>query len=50
AHDMLVTHRNLNLGMVGAATAMAIWRSRHDEATPGYLARSVSPGSPGSPP
>ena len=38
AHDMLVTHRNLNLGMVGAATAMAIWRSRHDEATPGYLA------------
>ncbi|HEX6053046.1 MAG TPA: DUF2231 domain-containing protein [Gemmatimonadaceae bacterium] len=42
ARDKLVTHRNLNLGMVGAATAMAIWRSRHEEATPGYLALGLA--------
>jgi hypothetical protein len=38
AHDMLVTHRNLNLTMVGTAAAMAAWRAKRDEPTPGYLA------------
>jgi uncharacterized membrane protein len=40
AHDMLVTHRNLNLAMVG--TAMAVWRSKHDEPTGGYLALGLA--------
>src|SRR5215207_3644292 len=38
AHDMLVTHRNLNLAMVGTAAAMATWRSKRDKPTAGYLA------------
>jgi len=38
AHDMLVTHRNLNLTMVGTATAMSEWRAKRDEPTAGYLA------------
>ena len=38
AHDMLVTHRNLNLALVGTAAAMAAWRSKHDEPGAGYLA------------
>jgi hypothetical protein len=38
ARDMLVTHRNLNLTMVGTAAAMAAWRSRREEPTTGYLA------------
>jgi hypothetical protein len=42
AHDMLVTHRNLNLAMVGTAAAMAIWRSGRDEPTPGYLALGLA--------
>jgi len=42
AHDMLVTHRNLNLAMVGTATAMAAWRSKRDEPTTGYLALGLA--------
>ena len=38
AHDMLVTHRNLNLTMVGTAAAMAMWRAKQDKPTPAYLA------------
>jgi hypothetical protein len=42
AHDMLVTHRNLNLAMVGTAAAMAVWRSKHDEPGAGYLALGLT--------
>ena len=38
AYEMLVTHRNMNLTLVGAATGMAMWRWREREASPGYLA------------
>lgn len=37
-HDMLVTHRNLNLGLVGLATAMAAWRARAERPSAAYLA------------
>ena len=37
-HDMLITHRNLNLGFVGVAAAMAAWRTRHDRPSAVYLA------------
>jgi uncharacterized membrane protein len=42
AHDMLVTHRNLNLAMVGTAAGMAVWRSRRDEPTAAYLALGLT--------
>ncbi|HUQ81668.1 MAG TPA: DUF2231 domain-containing protein [Gemmatimonadaceae bacterium] len=38
AHDMLVTHRNMNLGLVATAAAMAVWRAKRDKPTPAYLA------------
>ena len=37
ALDMLITHRNINLGLVGVATAMAAWRAKHEEPSAAYL-------------
>lgn len=37
AHDLLVTHRTLNVGLLGLTTAMAIWRASHDRPSAGYL-------------
>ncbi len=37
AHDMLVTHRNLNLGLVATSLGMALWRSRREQPSAGYL-------------
>ncbi len=38
AHDLLVTHRNMNLSLVGVVAAMATWRWSRKEASAGYLA------------
>ena len=40
-HDMLVTHRNLNLGLVAVATAMAAWRSTQGRPSVAYLALGI---------
>jgi uncharacterized membrane protein len=37
AHDLLVTHRNLNLGLTAAVTGMAALRVTRDEPSAGYL-------------
>jgi uncharacterized membrane protein len=37
AHDVLVTHRNLNVGLLVMSTALAVLRSRQDRPGPGYL-------------
>jgi uncharacterized membrane protein len=42
AHDMLVTHRNVNLGVLGVAAAMAAWRRRQDRPGVGYLALGLA--------
>lgn len=42
ALDMLITHRNLNLALVGVATAMAVWRSARERPTATYLALGVA--------
>lgn len=41
SHDMLITHRNLNLLATLTATAMATWRSRR-EPSAGYLALGLA--------
>ena len=42
ARDMLITHRNVNLTVVGLATALAAWRWRRRTASPGYLALGLA--------
>lgn len=42
AHDLLVTHRTLNLGLLGVAAAMAWWRSSHDRPSAAYLALGLA--------
>ena len=42
AYEMLVTHRNMNLTLVGASAGMAMWRWREPEASPGYLALGLA--------
>ena len=42
AHDLLVTHRNLNLSLTALTTALATWRWTRDRATPGYLALALA--------
>lgn len=42
AHDALVTHRTLNLGLVGVSTGMAVWRQGRRRPTPGYLALGLA--------
>jgi uncharacterized membrane protein len=37
AHDMLVTHRNLNVGLLLMSAGLAVLRSRQDRPGPGYL-------------
>lgn len=37
AHDQLTTHRNLNLGLIGLATLLAVRRSGRRRASRGYL-------------
>lgn len=37
AHPTLVTHRNLNLGLVALITALAVVRTRSDAPGPGYF-------------
>jgi uncharacterized membrane protein len=37
AHDLLVTHRNLNLGLTAAVTGLAVTRSGRREPSTGYL-------------
>jgi tetrahydromethanopterin S-methyltransferase subunit D len=37
ARDLLVTHRNLNLSLVGIAGLMSFARARRTEPTPAYL-------------
>jgi uncharacterized membrane protein len=42
ARDTLVTHRNVNLAVVGLTTVLATWRWRHRTASPGYLALGLA--------
>ena len=42
AHDILVTHRNLNLSLTALTTALATWRWAEEEASPGYLAHALA--------
>lgn len=37
AHDVLVTHRNLNLGLIGLTAALAAWRGKRLRPSAGYL-------------
>ena len=37
AHDMLVTHRNLNVGLLLMSAGLAVLRSRQERPGPGYL-------------
>jgi uncharacterized membrane protein len=42
ARDTLVTHRNVNLAVVGLTTLLATWRWRQRTASPGYLALGLA--------
>lgn len=42
AHDVLITHRNLNLGLLGATTALAAWRWKREAPGAGYLALGLA--------
>jgi uncharacterized membrane protein len=42
AHPTLVTHRNLNLGLVALTTALAVVRSRHDPPGLGYFVAGLA--------
>lgn len=42
AHDVLVTHRNLNIGLVAASTAMAAYRAGTERPGPAYLAAGIA--------
>lgn len=42
AHDLLVTHRNLNIGVVGVALLMARHRARQRRPSLGYLATGAA--------
>ena len=42
AHDLLVTHRNMNLGFLGVSALMAVWRFRRPEPTASYLALGLA--------
>ncbi len=42
AHDLLITHRNLNLGVIAVATALAAWRQRRATPGAGYLALGLA--------
>lgn len=42
AGELLVTHRNLNLGLTALGTVMAAWRWGRREASPGYLALGLA--------
>jgi len=42
AHDVLVTHRNINLGMVGVSAALAAWRWRSEKPSASYLALGLA--------
>lgn len=42
AHDVLVTHRNINLSMVVASAALAAWRWRQGEPSAAYLALGLA--------
>mgnify|MGYP002778205073 CR=1 FL=1 len=37
AHDVLVTHRTLNVGLIAATTVLAVLRSREEEPRPAHL-------------
>jgi len=42
ARDTLITHRNVNLAVVGLTTLLATWRWRQRTASPGYLALGLA--------
>jgi uncharacterized membrane protein len=42
AYDLLVTHRNLNLGLTAVGTVMAAWRMGKRRAGAGYLATGLA--------
>lgn len=42
AHDLLVAHRNLNLGFLALATGMAVYRSSSERPGGGYLALGLA--------
>jgi uncharacterized membrane protein len=42
AREMLVTHRTVNLAVVGLTTLLATWRWRQRTPSPGYLALGVA--------
>jgi uncharacterized membrane protein len=42
ARDLLVTHRTVNLAVVGLTTLLATWRWRQRTASPGYLALGLA--------
>ena len=42
AHDLLVTHRNMNLGLIGLSIAMSVLRSRRVDPGPAYLLAGVA--------
>jgi uncharacterized membrane protein len=41
AHELLATHRNMNLGLIAAAVAMSVLRARKAEPGTGYLLAGV---------
>ena len=42
AHDVLATHRNINVTVVAASIALAAWRSKRDEPSAAYLALGLA--------
>lgn len=42
AHDVLVTHRTLNIGLTAASLGMAAWRAGRRRPTTGYLALGLA--------
>lgn len=42
AHDVLVTHRNLNISLVAVSTAMAVYRAGVEKPGPAYMAAGLA--------
>ncbi|WP_084327677.1 DUF2231 domain-containing protein [Salinarimonas rosea] len=42
AHDLMITHRNLNVGLLAAAAGLALWRARRRRPSGAYLAAGLA--------
>ena len=42
AHDLLVTHRNMNLSFLGLSALLAVWRLRRETPSASYLALGLA--------